>query len=155
MNTISEFIASHGITMTATLVSKAEATKGLDSDHANQDHWNVLLSCGKQRYQTSFYMGVGLRGERRGHTWAGEYGKVRDVMIPPKAEHVLDCIAADAAGFINARGFEDWASEYGYDPDSRKAEATYRAVEAEANALRKLLGSEAAFQTLLFDTERL
>lgn len=154
MNTIAEFIASHGITMTATLVSKAEATKGLNSDHANQDHWNVLFSCGKQRYQTSFYMGMGLRATRRGFENLGQ-PRVISTPKPPKAEDVLDCIASDAAGFINARGFEDWASEYGYDTDSRKAEATYRAVEAETIALRKLLGSEAAFQSLLFDTERL
>lgn len=37
--------------------------------------------------------------------------------------------------------FEDWCDGYGYDPDSRKAEATYRECAATGRALRMALGS--------------
>ena len=58
----------------------------------------------------------------------------------PDAASVLDCLLSDASGYDNARHFEDWASEYGYDTDSRKAEATFRAVEAQSKRLRTFLG---------------
>jgi hypothetical protein len=32
---------------------------------------------------------------------------------PPTLDDVLDCLASDAAGIENARGFDDWCSEYG------------------------------------------
>jgi hypothetical protein len=41
---------------------------------------------------------------------------------------------------IDAGGFEDWASNFGYDTDSRKAEATYRACLDNALKLRAALG---------------
>lgn len=72
----------------------------------------------------------------------------------PDAETVLDCLAFDCSGTENARSFEEWADEYGYDHDSRKAEATYRACQETAAKLARFLGEE-AFQTLLFNTERL
>lgn len=41
---------------------------------------------------------------------------------------------------INYSSFEDWASSLGYDTDSRKMEATYRACLATALALRNGIG---------------
>ncbi len=38
--------------------------------------------------------------------------------------------------------FEDWASELGYDVDSRKAEKTYRACQDNALRLRKILSAD-------------
>ncbi len=70
----------------------------------------------------------------------------------PKAAEVLSCLASDAAGFDNAQSFEDWADEYGYDADSRKAEKIYKAVEKAAHRLRAFLG-DSAYETLLFHTE--
>jgi hypothetical protein len=49
--------------------------------------------------------------------------------------------------------FEDWAADYGYDADSRKAEATYRAVVAQTKQLRALLLDK--FDAYVYDTERL
>ena len=48
---------------------------------------------------------------------------------------------------LNYSAFEPWAQEFGYDPDSRSAEATYRACLATALALRNGFG-EAALETL-------
>jgi hypothetical protein len=38
--------------------------------------------------------------------------------------------------------FEDWASDYGYDEDSRSAERTYEAVMTQTANLRRLLGDD-------------
>lgn len=59
---------------------------------------------------------------------------------PPTAAGVLECLFGDAAGVNNARGFEDWAGDYGYDTDSRKAEATYNAVRLQTAKLAGLFG---------------
>jgi len=73
---------------------------------------------------------------------------------PPTLADVLDCLASDASGVDNAQSFEDWASEYGYDTDSRKAERTYRICEGQAQKLKALLGQD-AYNQLLYSTERL
>ena len=54
----------------------------------------------------------------------------------------------------NARDFTDWAQEYGYDPDSRRAERTFNTVKRQSKGLRRLVG-HAAFNELLWETERL
>jgi hypothetical protein len=74
-------------------------------------------------------------------------------ITPPTVEDVLESLASDAAGYENAREFEDWASEYGYDTDSRSAEKTFNAVKEQAEQLKSLLG-EAAYKELLWKTER-
>ena len=66
---------------------------------------------------------------------------------PPEAEDVLNCLVSDAQGLENARTFEEWCSEYGYDPDSRTAERIYKAVEKQVPDLKAFLGSD--FQTVL------
>jgi hypothetical protein len=60
----------------------------------------------------------------------------------------------DASGAENARNFEDWASEYGYDTDSRAAERTYNVVVKQAAELREFLGA-ADYKFLLNEVERL
>jgi len=71
----------------------------------------------------------------------------------PTLAEVLDCLASDASGVDNARSFEDWANEYGYDADSRRAEKTYRICQKQTASLRNLLGRD-AYATLLYHTKR-
>ena len=73
---------------------------------------------------------------------------------PPTLAGVLDCLASDASGVDNAQSFEDWASEYGYDTDSRKAEKIYNICVQQAQELKALLGQD-AYDQLLYETERL
>lgn len=70
----------------------------------------------------------------------------------PTLEGVLDCLAADAAGYENADGFDDWCDEYGYDSDSRKAERIYKAIGKQVDKLKSLLGAD--YDALLWETER-
>jgi hypothetical protein len=59
--------------------------------------------------------------------------------ILPKVIDVLYSLASDA-GVLDSSSFEDWASDFGYDVDSRKAELIYRACLEIALALRNGLG---------------
>jgi len=76
------------------------------------------------------------------------------IVHEPSLEEVLDSLGSDAGAYLNARGFEDWAVEYGYDPDSRRAEAIWQAVGKQMGDLRRLLG-ESGLEELAFKTERL
>ena len=58
----------------------------------------------------------------------------------PTLADVLECVAMDASGADQT--FEDWASGYGYDPDSRSAERTWKACVMQTAKLRRLLGSD-------------
>jgi hypothetical protein len=59
--------------------------------------------------------------------------------IKPELRDVLYSLAMDAS-VIDYACFEDWASEYGIDPDSRKGEAIYRDCLKTALGLRNALG---------------
>lgn len=57
----------------------------------------------------------------------------------PDAADVLHSLLLDGSA-IDAGGFEDWASDYGYDTDSRKAETMYRTCVDTGLALRAAFG---------------
>jgi hypothetical protein len=73
---------------------------------------------------------------------------------PPTLAEVLDCLASGIAGVDNANDFEDWANEFGYNTDSRKAEHTYDVCRQQAQELKDLLGGK-AYAQLIYKTERL
>lgn len=79
----------------------------------------------------------------------------------PTAVDVLESLILDAQGFYNvARGsvtpeaFEDWAHEYGYDSDSRKAYALFLQVATLTDNLHELLGSEDFETAMQEDAEK-
>lgn len=61
--------------------------------------------------------------------------------ILPDPLNVLYSLHSDADA-LNFATFEDWAASFGYDPDSRSAEATYRACLEIGLKLRAALGEE-------------
>lgn len=101
----------------------------------NMNHYKCRIMCGRRGFTIYFSQGYGITGS-------------------PKLDGVLDCLASDACGYENANSFEDWASEYGYDTDSRSAEKIYRTVKRQAEQLRRTIGDE-AYDELLYKTERL
>lgn len=127
---IREFVADNGITM----VSRSRKSNPNMTDFKG-NHYTVTISRGDKRMSVTYSMGVALVGN-------------------PKIDDVLDCLANDAAGVENARNFEDWAGDYGYDADSRKAEKTYNECKKQAQELRDLLGGD-LYQTLLYDVDRM
>lgn len=68
----------------------------------------------------------------------------------PTVTDVLSCIAEDAASYENAGSFEDWAQEFGWDTDSRKAEKCYRATKRQSEQLKRALGAD-NYAYLIFD----
>jgi hypothetical protein len=61
------------------------------------------------------------------------------VGIPPKnASSILSALLSDSDGADYS--FQEWCADYGYDSDSRKAEATYHACRAIAVWLPRLCG---------------
>lgn len=68
-------------------------------------------------------------------------GKFAGKLIQPHLTDVICCLLMDAEAIDHAN-FEQWASEFGYDADSRKAEATYRACVETGLSLRAALGEQ-------------
>lgn len=60
----------------------------------------------------------------------------------PTLEDVLSCLLMDASSYDDSRNFEDWASDYGYDTDSRTAERAYQTIAEQSKQLRHLLGND-------------
>lgn len=132
--TLTEFISDHNISMDC---EKTGSNPNMDSMPEGSCHYRCTFFAGERMrgpFEVPFSRGPALEGE-------------------PTAEDVLDCLASDASGVENARNFEEWASEYGYDTDSRKAERTYNIVREQAKQLRGFLGSD-AYELLLWHTER-
>lgn len=127
---IREFVADNGITM----VSRSRKSNP-HMDDSKGNHYAVTLKRGEYRMSVAYSMDVALTGK-------------------PKIDDVLDCLANDAAGVENARNFEDWAADYGYDTDSRKAETIYTEIKKQAQELRDLLGDD-LYQVLLWEVERM
>lgn len=79
--------------------------------------------------------------------WKLDSYKSRKVKQPePTLTDVLYCLVMDSS-VLNTSGFEEWASDCGYDTDSRKAEKTYRACLEQSLQLKSLIG-QAALDTL-------
>lgn len=62
-------------------------------------------------------------------------------LLLPDLADVLACLATDAE-VLDFASFEEWADAVGYDSDSRKAEAIYRACLEMALKLRQGLGED-------------
>lgn len=131
---IEQFIERARLSMTCTRID-ARPDRSDDWD-ASARHFRITIT--------------GIGGSMRVHFSQGS-AHTED----PTLADVLDCIASDSAGIENARGFDDWCSEYGYDTDSRKAARTFAACERQARALLRVLDSRDDFEALLFNTERL
>ena len=61
----------------------------------------------------------------------------------PTTVDVLTCLLLDASGIEAAGGsFEEWCSDLGMDDDSISNLKTFKACEAQTNALKELLGDD-------------
>ncbi|MFM0649770.1 hypothetical protein PQR14_36105 [Paraburkholderia bryophila] len=141
-------------------------------------NWVVTVTNGKTTYQTEFHKGIGhLRypwnspyavmnaqqktATQAALTEAAETGRASDIRLDgrgvvvggdlpfpdPSLDEVLWCLVQDA-GARHFESFDAWAAEHGYDSDSRKAEAVYRACMECAKALLKLFAGETELQRI-------
>lgn len=165
--TMAEFLARHPVNLTW---QTAPANPDM-SDAAGMFHYYITLEY--QGHSMSLYYSKG-----RGHVTPHPRMPAKDAALhivnsrprtlygeellkrfpytptPPTRAEVLDNLASEADGIESTRGFEDWAGEFGYDTDSRKALATYEACLKSARSLRDFLGRD-AFYLLLHQVERL
>jgi hypothetical protein len=130
MQSLKQFITKNRIRIESVMV---DSNPNMD-DSQQMDHYKVTLR--RPGKQMTLYFSHG-----------------QAVCHDPEVEDVLDCLASDSSSVENAKGFEDWAREFGYDTDSRKAEKTYDACQDQAVKLCKFLGRE-LYEELLWKTER-
>ena len=128
---VKQFCNKHKVKATA---EWADANPNM-ADSQNMNHFKVTLKAAGRQMTLYFSQGYGISGE-------------------PTAAGVLNCLASDSASVENVRSFEDWASDLGYDPDSRKAEKIYKTIIKQAERLKKFLGND-LYKTLLWDVEGL
>lgn len=129
--TLAQFIQKHGIRMTCERWHENPNMHG----GRDMDHWKVTFRRGEgkgsKRYTTYFSMGFGHAGQ------------------PPTAQDVLRCLADD----VTDDTFEDWASDMGWDTDSRKALQTYQTCKRQSQRVKRWLGAD-VFEELVYHTER-
>jgi hypothetical protein len=130
MQAMAAFIRRHGIRADA---EWADSNPNMDDMPAGSSHWRVTLRMGRKRMVVPFSQGPAIARE-------------------PEARDVLSCLASDAGSVRNARDFEDWAADYGYSPDSRKAERSYRVTVRQTERLAAFLGD--LVDELLWETEQ-
>jgi hypothetical protein len=134
--TIQEFIGKYGI---AIGYSRVSANPNMANDQWAKEASHYLVSLSIMREGTPFCMTV-------------PYNMGKAHKDGPTPADVLSALALDALGVHGGREFEDWAQEYGYDADSRKAETTFETVCKQAQELQRFLGDE-AYQELLFEVD--
>jgi|688.fasta_scaffold260302_4 hypothetical protein len=114
--------------------------------------WNVtVLHKAKGLVRTTYTQGVAhCPSYPKSHRLTvADYENIRrDCATQPKAGHpkepldALWSIALDCQGVMNCGTFEEWAGEFGYDEDSRKAEASYKECVKHYLALKASIGDE-------------
>ena len=65
----------------------------------------------------------------------GQSLRLSENMIPPTAYEILSCIEKE-----EHESFESFCDEYGYDPDSRKAEKIFHACQKQAKEVNEIFG---------------
>lgn len=170
---IDEGLAAAGLSMTAVFVPQSHSRHAISADKRSGGYggkgepcinWRctVLLN-GRGLWTGDYSQGIGHVG-KEGQAWIlREYGPA--TCIGGHAAYMELCETQKIAGrdqglitapllrdvFYNilqdgdayAMSFEEWADNYGYDTDSRKAEATYRECAAIGRALNAGLSPEA------------
>lgn len=154
-------------------VVKAPTNPNMESNGTEMDHWYVTLTNGGEPMSLFYSQGL---GHRKPNHFAAKMAHCdypgRDTQftgnrtvseedfnqtfkpIPPTLGDIIDCLASDSCGIANARDFEEWASEYGYDTDSRKAYDTFKVCATQSHLFEHLIGQD-IFEELLYEVDRL
>ena len=160
--TIEQFIEDNNLSMR---VRETFDNPDMDNDRPEtMDHFSILIEKpGNKAFHLFYSQGLGLRKAnfRSGYTqsdlsrmkYPSDVRRVSKVVCPKLAD-VLDCLASDASTVENCLSFDDFASEMGYDEDSRKAEKTFNKINEQVERLKTLLGED-AINELMYQVERL
>lgn len=128
-------------------------------------NWRVTIKRGKHFLTTDYQQGIGnlpckLKGlptslhnynivqlivhlaVETGRFSNSEFGIGFKPLQKPELRDVLHALVNDSDVLDFAGSFEDWASNYGYDADSRKAERIYNECLKHALKMRAMFGDE-------------
>lgn len=121
MSNLSNLCEEKGVKAKAVYGNKSADTGKLEEWQRAAQPWTVTLRYQGRRLTVEFWQG-------QAHT------------EPPTAADVLSCLITDTD--CGEREFEEFCSDLGYDPDSRKAESTWKACAKTAVKVRRLLGDD-------------
>ena len=121
-----QFVMQHGIRMVATLTERNPNMTDDGDWTRTATHWRCEFRKGRRKLVTYFSQGSAHTRE-------------------PTVVDVLQCLASDASTIEYTDGFEDWAHDLGYDPDSRKAERSYHQCLDQTQHLKRFLDDGAQY----------
>ena len=124
--------------VTVTIFNAGVGKKGFDGENWEHDRWVINVSRPpKPEFSTEFSTGVGLRVLLRARPpeiikyprtlHAVGWMKQHCVPNPPEVASVFSSYLTEGGAADEC--FEDWADNFGYDKDSRKAEKAYEACK--------------------------
>ena len=120
--TLSELAAT--VQIDSTYVGKRAGCFDED-DTAEMHEWNSTLSYQGRTFTLPYFMGLAHSDTDK-----------------PTATDVINSLVLDSSALDET--FEEWAGDFGYDTDSRKAEKMYRSCIDYAIRLKRLLGGDYA-----------
>jgi uncharacterized protein YodC (DUF2158 family) len=148
-----------GLTMTAVFIPWSKSRRREDSPRPSDYslNWRVtLLKGGKEVITTDYSAGIGHCRTYPKHSrrptifeWNRVVAECEGKAIceagitranDPALRDIVHSILMDSE-VIDHGSFESWAMDYGYNPDSRKAEATYRTCLEHGLKLRLAIGN--------------
>ena len=92
---------------------------------AGSYHWTVTMRSGAgAKMAVPFTKGPGLGPDT------------------PELADVLGCLVSDARPIVDGATFGDWAGDFGFDTDSRRAERIYTACQRQTAELRTWAGPD-------------
>jgi len=151
------FADAYGITMETEFIPWSQSRNKGEKDPSL--NFRVTLKRGDWSITTDYSMGYGncqsykeLPAASRGRLCGIDYNRIKRECehgaitgyrkpVRPTIDAVLWSLSMDAS-VLDAPTYEDWAGDYGFDPDSRKGEAVYRACLEIALKLRVVLGDD-------------
>lgn len=169
---VREFMEKHGISYAAQFVpfSRSRNAKPGVNPRDRSINWRVTFMRGGRAFSTDYTQGIGYLPEHLQPQFGGGYsllmaeeivrtceeGKAptpiggyqnwnnvfRVALKAPTARDVLESLALDS-DVDDFRSYDEWASECGYDEDSRKGERVYNECQLLAREMRAVFGSDA------------
>lgn len=134
---IESFIKRNGLTMDCVRVKHRQ-----DEDAGTPSMWGKDAS--------HYYCTISGRGGQ----FSVFYSMGSAHKTAPTLADVLDSLASDASS-VEGQSFEDWVADMGWSADSIRALVTFETIKRQSIALRRTINSNAAYQELLDDVERL
>ena len=128
-------------------VEPANGTSGMGEGWPHLAFAVRLLRNGREVLTTPYRMGIGhvpkgqMYLDSPGHLSLLEKA-AKQAKVAPALPDVLFSLVMDGAAYFDAETFEDWAENYGYDTDSRKAEQVWKACDETGRKLARVLSAD-------------